>query len=248
MWTDLPNMTTRRAQYPGVVAIRRGAGHRIYVFGGHDGTKYTDSVEFLDVGESEWTLLEATMTVARSDTCAVLLDHTTIVICGGFAYNHRMNKCESLDLITNTFSPLPDMLKHRFEHAGVHYNGTIVVIGGSDFRDDTCEQFDPAAFKWTHFASTNKCRGYVAAAVIEGKIYVSGGPDDAVEVYDGSVWSVVTHMPQSLHRPSAVALGGKLVVIGTFCSDVDVFDPDAHLWSCLTKTGEYRNSCVAVSF
>ena len=248
MWSKLPSMNRNRAYYPGVVTIQRIAGHRIYVVGGYDDAgEMLNSCEFLDVGESQWTLLEATMTTSRCFTCAVLLDHTTAVICGGDDGREILASCERLDLTTHTFSPFPDMLEPRRGHAGVHYNGTIVVIAGSRLHGCTCEQFDPAAFKWTPFAPLNEGRQCFGAAVVEGKIYAAGGQDD-IEVYDGSVWSTVTQLPQSHRRPWTVALGGKLVVIGDSCDEVDIFDPDTDSWSRLSKRPQYRYHNTAVSF
>ena len=42
-------------------------------------------------------------------------------------------------------------------------------------KKKTCEQFDPAIFKWTPFAPLNEGRHDFGAAVVEGKIYAASG-------------------------------------------------------------------------
>lgn len=243
-WSRLPQPIRQRAFNPAVVAVQRGAAHRLYAIGGHiNGKESLDSCEFLDIGDDQWTLIEARLEEPRSVTCAVLLDHTTVVICGGHNDLSTLRLCESLDLNTHTFSPFPDMLEHRCAHAGVHYNGTIVVLGGlivtgkRGYTDETatCEQFDPAVFKWTPFASLHECRKYFGAAVVEGKIYAASAcfATDSVEVYDGSAWSIVTRMPGKTRCwISPVALGGKLVITKD-TGEVDAYDPATKLWSVL---------------
>ena len=245
-WSDLPDMIIGRGNWPGIVAVRRTTGHRIYVIGGRRENRRYDCCEFIDVEEKNihWTLLEAKMTFSRSSTCAILLDHNTVVICGGFADDGPLASCESLDLTTHTFSPFPDMLEPRAGHAAVLYNETIVVLGGYGPMK-TCEQFDPAVCKWTPFAPLRKGRSYIGAAVIENNIYVVGELD-VLDIYDGSAWSFVTRVPCARTHASSVALGGKLVVLSE-TDDIDVFDTATNTWSSLPNGIRYR--CIsAVSF
>ena len=251
MWTKLPDMNVKRSHYPSAMAVQRGARDRIYMLGGGDyNDNVLDSCEFLDVGDDQWTLLEAKMATPRTCACAVLLDHTTIVVCGGAVYDDEtgVSSCESLDLTTHTFSPIPDMLVPRFGHAGVHYNGTVVVVGGAS-RENTCEQFDPAVFKWTPFAPVSEDDvGYVDAAVVNGMIYARIAHDGSVRVYDGAAWTVVTRVPRSVTAGTVVALGGKLCVIHSYQTRADVFDPATNSWSILAAAFHPALNLVAVSF
>lgn len=248
VWTELPDVITERPYYPSPVAIQHGEeGHRIYLFGGGDrNMNILDSCAFIDVGEYQWTVLEAKMTTPRAFASAILLDRTTIVICGGYDDDgNELSSCESLDLNTHTFSPHPDMLQPRYYHAGVHYNGTIVVLGGSP-DDGTCEQFDPAVFEWTPFAPLpGKPHEDVKAAVVEDKIYALIVHDTSVQVYDGTTWTAVPQFPKTSAYRSVVALGGKVVVIGT---DTDAFDPVTGVMSRLSAKPHERYTYGAVSF
>ena len=241
-------MAVDRINFPSIVAVQQGAGYRIYMLGGEDeDTKILDSCEFIDVGNDHWTLLDAKMSTSRTRARAVLLDHTTVVICGGYDDDtNDLSSCDSLDLTTHTFSPFPDMLVPRYGHAGVHYNGTIVVIGGG-YNEKSCEQFDPAVFKWTPFAPL-PAGGYTDAVVVECKIYVVVASICSLQVYDGATWSVVTRIPQNYRPGPVVALEGKMVVFNWCQEDADVFDPATNSWSCISMMFQSRRRAVVVSF
>lgn len=246
-WTDLPDMTIARGPGIAAVTIPRGDSHRIYVFGGGTVDARLRSCEFLDVGTRQWILLEAESASGKTFACAVLLDHTTVVICGGVTADLSGTAiCEIFDLDTHTFSPFPDMLEPRIAHAAVHYNGTIVVIAG--YLLSSCEQFDPTVFKWAPFAPLNTIRHSFGAAVIDGCIYVAGC-DDSIEVYDGFAWAYATMLHPYPESASAVVLMGRLVVLGAENDEINVFDPDTGATSLLPcmKHGA-RLSIIAVSF
>ena len=253
-WTSLPIMNTIRIGHPGVVVVPWGPSYRVYVFGGHDGISNLNSCEFLDIGESQWTLVEETMASIRILTCAVLLDHNTVVICGGYDALKTVATCEKFDLTTQTFSSFPDMLDKRNDHCGVHYKGTIVIVGGynvSRLQCDACEQFDPVDSKWVRIAPLNYGRSGAGAAVIEDKIYVVAGYSYGyVERYDGSVWSTVCDAPN--HKESsrcAVSFRGRLVVLGHPTGIVDVLDPVTKSWNvCVYDELHMSSQMIAFSF
>ena len=243
-------MNTDRSGHPSAVAVRRGASHRIYMFGGgYDGKETLDSCEFLDVGEDQWTLLKAKMSAPRTCACAVVLDHTTIVICGGSnsTIDSHLASCDSLDLNTNTFSPFPDMLEPRVGHAGVHYNGTVVVLGGGH-DEKTCEQFDPAVSRWTPFAPLPKEDGYTEAVVIGDKIYAVTVSFGSLQIYDGAAWTVVVEIPRPFMFGPVVALGGKVVLVSSCGGAADVFDSATESWSSMDMNSQLRYEMVAISF
>ena len=249
IWTKLPDITTMRNRYPGIAVVRRGECHRIYVFGGDDNNWITlNSCEFLDIGEkqSEWSRLPDKMATCRRFTSAVILDRNTIVVCGGDMGDKKgLASCEALDLATHTFSQFPDMLEGRRVHAGVHYNGTIVVIGGVGSK--TCEQFDPSSLKWTPIASLDEERHDIGAAVIENMIYIAGDNCPYIEAYNGVVWSVVVvDVPTPRDCGSVIALSGKLVVIGGTTGEIDVFDVDTRAWSKIPRMFQFRRTELAV--
>ena len=255
VYTELPDIAVTSPFYPALVVVPRGVSHRIYTFGGEVyRVAVLDSCSFIDVGEdrSQWTPLAAKMTTPRAEARAALLDFTTVAICGGFDDDGNvLSSCESLDLNTHTFSLLPDMLKPRYGHAVVHYNGTVVVLGGSS-DEGTCEQLDPVAFKWTPFAPLpggsheyEVSGGYVKAAVVRDKIYAFIVYDVSVQVYDGTAWTAIPQIPKAPSYRSVVAVGGRLVAIGTA---TDAFDPVTNSWSRIPMMPRTGYEYPAVSF
>ena len=252
-WSRLPDMNVGRSDYPGAVAVQRIDGPRIYVFGGDGGKALLDSCEFLDVDGGQWNLIESTMARPRCSACAVLLDNGTVVICGGRTCHDSANEdasCERFDLINHTFSSFPSMIRPRACHAGVHYNGTIVVMGGYGGIDEqsACEQFDPDLFKWTPLGFLNFNRTCFGAAVVGGVIYVAGD-DTYMEVYDGSAWNVISASIPYRAYVSVVACDGKVVIVGGIGWRVDVYDPSTQrLADTLNPIPTDRLRLIAVSF
>ena len=237
-WSWLPELNVGREACPGAVVVQRIHGHRIYVFGGRGDKGVLGSCEVLDVDDGQWSLIESTMDSPRSNTCAVLLDHDTVVICGGFTRDGGFGKtasCERFDLTCHTFSSFPGMMHARSRHAAVHYNGTVVVMGGHEEGRSqiTCEQFDPDLLKWIPFPSLTKIRDTVnsraaiGAAVVGGMIYAAGY-DIHIEIYDGSAWNVMAPSFMCRFFASVVACDGKVVVLGGFLHKIDAYDPSTH--------------------
>jgi len=99
---------------------------------------------------------------------------------------------------------------------------------------------------WRQLASMPTPRTEVAAAELNGQIYVIGGflvdgtASDKVEVYDppSDSWFVVAALPETRHHAAAVAMDGVLYVIGgyrtTFGDATDTvfaYDPIANSWT-----------------
>ena len=246
-WSRMPNMRRKRESCAGMIVTQRGTDNFIYVFGGHNNDVMLDSCEFLDVGKRKWTLLKTNMAMARTNACVVLLDHTTAVICGGWDGRNELTTCESIDLTTHTFSSFPDMMEIRAGHVGVHYDDTIVVIGGS-IEKRTCEKFDKELSMWIRFASLNEGRDVLGAAVIGDKIYAVGGNFmNSMEVYDGVLWLVLATVPYPFC--TAAAFGRSIVVCDVRKQTVNAFNTDTHEWVDLPNANRLKwGYTAAVSF
>lgn len=223
----------------GAVAVPHGVGHRIYIFGGAEYVdhtlQYLDSCEFLDVGDSQWTLIGTKMDTPRWHTRAVLLDDKTIVICGGTATDGKSTSaCDMFDLATHTFSPFPDMEMPRSNHAGVRYMGTIVVLGGFYGRE-TCEQFDPTIGKWALFPPCRALAGGAHADVVADKIYAVSAMfvTSDIYVYDGSAWGAVSI---AVKFTGAVAeLGGRLCIFNSYNKAANGCKNTLHMYDTSTE-------------
>lgn len=82
----------------------------------------------------------------------------------------------------------------------------------------------PSIARWRSLSPAPTARQEVAAAVVEGKIYVAGGllangtATRTVEVYDPAAnsWSAAPDLPIAIHHAMAVGFRGRLVVLGGF--------------------------------
>lgn len=250
-WTKLEHLPSMWGVLCCHVVVRREDRVRIYTF-----DECNKTCAFADIdGPGQWTVLEAELTMPRWGACAVQLDDDTIVICGGLCRGKETASCDRFNLTTHTISWFPEMVERRSSHAGVHYNGKIVVIGGEvagKAGGTLCEEFDPSYDVWGGFASLNEGRWGAGAAVVGGKIYVAGGfKVQSVEVYDGSAWTVIADLPVTVLGTGAVALGGRLAVFGItgpFSEEMRVFDPVTGAWTLVERPVKDRPSNSIVSF
>lgn len=253
-WTRLPSMTVERDSH---VAIAKTlfSGTRIYVFGGFGANNaagygcYLDSCEYLDIGNDTWTMMDVKMTTPRGDSAGVLLNPTTLVFCAGDDGEEITSKCESFDLDSHTFSPFPDMLGTRAQHAAVLYKGSIVVIGGEDHdwtELSTCEQFDPNENQWKPFSPLNEPIKLPGAVVVEDKIFIVDRCHE-VDIYDGISWSTVQHTI-GCGSPYSIFYRGMVVVFDPNNGTPSICDFTTMTGSVLPSPSVPRGLVVAVSF
>jgi len=111
---------------------------------------------------------------------------------------------------------------------------------------------------WSEKAQMLEPRGEVAAATVDGKIYVLGGSalgNDAQtlnEEYDPATdrWRVRAAMPRGLSHVGAVGMNGKIYVVGGFIRNVHMgaqdaaleYDPAKDTWRTLTPMKTPRGS------
>jgi N-acetylneuraminic acid mutarotase len=128
--------------------------------------------------------------------------------------------------------------------------GLVYSVGGVDSYGNTVRDvfaYDPARKAWSQLPSMTYGREAPTAAVIGGKLYVTGGWDGAdnlnqpaLEIYDPAtrLWSLGAPIPHAYYGASVAVLGGKMYVIGG-CSadqvcastDVQVYDPARNTWT-----------------
>jgi N-acetylneuraminic acid mutarotase len=94
---------------------------------------------------------------------------------------------------------------------------------------------------WHAAPPLHDARAAHAVVATRSAIYVLGGSSGTtgVERFDGARWRVVAHLPHGgLNAPAAVALGGRIYVVGGFeeqtnlpTDRVEVYDPARNRWS-----------------
>jgi N-acetylneuraminic acid mutarotase len=107
-----------------------------------------------------------------------------------------------------------------------------------------------------------EARQEVAAAYLDGSLYVVGGFGTGGETLasaerwrDGAdAWETLSDMPIAVNHPAAVAVGGRLVVVGGFRGPVlrnavdatQVFDPETGAWTLAAPMPSARGGLAAV--
>ena len=98
-----------------------------------------------------------------------------------------------------------------------------------------------------------------AAAVMGGKIYVTGGLNQwirqsSVYVYDpqADAWTQLTSMGTAREGHASAAVGGKLYVFGGYdgtqrLSTAEVYDPASDSWAQVTSLTSARSAVRAVA-
>ena len=130
-------------------------------------------------------------------------------------------------------------------HQGQEYD--YRVVGERAVRcvqGDTSEPLErqPVPGIWTRLAGLPTPRGEVAAAELNGKIYVLGGfgaGATANEEYDiaAGTWRTLAPIPRGVDHPAAVAVGGKIYLIGGFngrwgpLAGVWAYEPEGDTWT-----------------
>ncbi|WP_241825599.1 carboxypeptidase regulatory-like domain-containing protein [Micromonospora sp. CB01531] len=138
-------------------------------------------------------------------------------------------------------------------------------VTGSDYSH-AMYAYDPTAGSWSRLASPADDRQAPVMAVLNGKIYATGGwggwavggaPDGKTEVYDPAtnVWTTAATNPNPLAGSAVAVLDGRMYVVGGCVlmecgtTDVMVYDPATDSWSHAADYPEPISweSCGAIS-
>ena len=88
---------------------------------------------------------------------------------------------------TNTWRNMPSLQKRRsYGHIVCSLDNKIFVLGGYGGGDDTCEMLDLSDDdpQWRFIADMDSEHYSGGAVVLERRIYLIGGKNTSVEVYD----------------------------------------------------------------
>jgi Kelch motif protein len=142
------------------------------------------------------------------------------------------------------------MSQRRSYVAAAEVRGRIYVAGGMVGETGrplaTFSRFDPASDSWTTLRQLPEATRAAAAAAIDRTIYVVGGTTLAGNVarlyaWSGSGWRLRAPLPAPRFNHSAVAVGGRLYVLGGLdddgreTRDVYVYEPRTNRWSRATR-------------
>lgn len=223
------------------------AGSKIYAFGGFSGTIpdwVAHDAMYVYAPESDSWSEGVAMTVARAESVTAVVDDKIYVIGGRIGrtpdadsfFEYADTKLtEVFDPEAGRWSRLADAPTARNSQAAVVIDGKVYVVGGRQNQLDrdgnpllvginALEVYDPATDSWEGKAALPLGYAGIAAAALDGKLYVFGGeqwfPEEAVSdrawVYDPKTdrWAAVTGMTRARHGLAAASVGSEIFLFG----------------------------------
>ena len=164
----------------------------------------------------------------------------------------HLTAVEAYDPLFGAWTQVASLPAARHHHTAAVVDGKIYVVGGI-FHDDEGEEvatglvemYDPAADSWQQMAAMPTARHSHVAAVVSGKIYVSGGfttsreLSDAFDAYDPvtNTWATLASLSEARADHASAAFNRKLYVFGGFTSSgdcldlVEVYGPASNSWA-----------------
>ncbi len=224
-WSEAASMPTARLALAADVV-----DGIIYAIGGTPGESSTApvlaTVEAYDPATDVWSE-RADMPTARFGVCTGVVDGIIYVIGGLPTQNSLTAVVEAYDPATDSWSARSDLPTPLGFHACAVHDGKIYAFGGGATYGRPgafVYSYDPARDVWaTHADMPDPNRAFLAAATLDGLIYVAGGQENArslplatVLAYDPAAdnWTTETDMPAARHFHTASVLDGMIYVIG----------------------------------
>jgi N-acetylneuraminic acid mutarotase len=237
IWTTKANMPTGRS---GLAAA--GVGGKLYAVGGAtSGTTFTNKLEVYDPLTDSWTT-GADMPIAQYGAAAATINGQLYVIGGAFGGGKGL---WAYDPLANAWTAKTEMPSVHAYLAVAVIDNQLYAVGGWDGVGNVphwvnkLEVYDPLTDTWTPKKDMPVSSGNLAAAAIDGKLYVVGGFNgtvlDTLQVYDPSTdsWVIKTSMPTARSSLTGAAIDGKLYAIGGGggYTKVEVYDPLTDSWT-----------------
>lgn len=218
-------------------------------------TFYLDDITYRAGISGQWAT-KAPMPTARAESAYGSINGR-LYVAGGEDGTKPLAVLEVYDPRTNTWTAKAPMPAAINAPASAVINGRLYVAGGAALNDPvhpgpfrTLYSYDPATNTWTTLASMPTPEAGAAAANVNGKLYVAGGvskfvtnnPRNALlQVYDPvtNTWAVKASMPTARAFAAAVAINGRLYVVGGttnntssgYTGALEVYDPATGRWS-----------------
>ncbi len=178
-------------------------------------------------------------------------------------------RIEALADIGSGWKGAADTVGARY-HGLAYHDGSLYQIGGETdlwLPIDAVYRYDIATNSWSPRTALPTALSGVDAVTLEDRIYVPGGSDDTEAPFDGgtfldslhiydpatNAWSTGAAMPVPLAFASAVALDGKLYVMGgerdngSYSDALYIYDPTDGSWTqgaFMSETRAYAGAGV----
>jgi len=225
-WTATPMPTARR----GGDAV--GHDGRIWYVGGKGpGNSYVADVMAYNPASGAWDTSPAPITTPRTGLGMTEVDGV-LFTCGGYSQSDpHVTTVEAYDVAGDAWTTETPMLNRCASLPGsvVSHGGKVFVIGGNYYSADrdTAQIFDTVQETWSESSSMGYGARGVAAAAVNGLVYMIGGADMApgagphdvfatVQAYNpaADTWTPKDALPQPRMNAEAVVIDGMIWCVG----------------------------------
>ena len=190
----------------------------------------TAQVNVFNIESNQW-YSKNPMPTDRLNLACALLDNKIYVAGGMHCINgvpnyNGLETFEVYDLLTETWSILPNMPTKRWGLSITVFDGQIYVFGGRGLvdRPASVDVYDPQTNSWSSKANMPTPRYQLITCLADNKIYAIGGWYSSssgpiynrVEVYEpiNDVWTTETAMPIAVAMLNGYELYGKVYIYG----------------------------------
>ncbi|XP_068747938.1 kelch-like protein 3 [Montipora capricornis] len=225
--------------------------HIVFIGGAAEddqGSEPAAKVEVFDVAINEWQEIAPLPVKTTACYATAITGIPGLIVIGGFGGWKALNTIQMYDWVTKEWRILKHMRKRRW---GCYATGTdhgIVVAGGCDQGSvlNSVELYNAKKEEWFTLPPMLEQRCNFAGAIIDRKLLVAGGGSGfyfnsakhTAEMFDGAEgkWKKLPSMRHKRYGCAAVAWKKKMIVVGG-CDrkgvdilNVEVFDPEGHVW------------------
>ncbi len=186
------------------------------------------------------------MNTARDGAAAACIGEDVYVVGGGNPNYHHLRTCERLR--SGEWTLIASMNEKRFGLAMVAVDGKLFAFGGrrgglANRRQlSSVECYDPERDQWMLVEKMPSARSNLAAAELNGSIYVCGGFNEGrpsvCERFDHRTdrWESLASMNEERYSFSLVAANGRLYAVGghgDLTKSVEMYDANRNEWTVL---------------
>ena len=239
---------------------------RVLVVGGSENspafprTLVSASAELYDPATDIWSST-GSMSVARYDHAAILLNDGRVLVVGGrgdpmtLPSSGYLVSTELYDPMTGTWSSTGSMTDGRYDHIATLLNNGKVLVTGGISTGSGAELYDPTTRTWSIIGSMSASHYYHTATLLNnGKVLVAGGDSGfggfpaRAELYDptSSISSSTGSMLAGRYYHTATLLNnGKVLVAGggnnsSYLASAELYDPASSTWSSTGSMSSVR--------
>jgi len=180
-----------------------------------------------------FTPTTGSMTAARSEHTATLLQSGHVLIAGGSDASGPLASAELYDPTNQIFAATSSMMVARSGHtatlladAALPNSGKVLLAGGGS---QTAELYDPAAGTFT--ATGNMVAphtGQTATLLQNGQVLIAGGATASAELYNPATGTFTVTGSMTVSRSAHTAtllLNGQVLIAGGGTATAELYDP-----------------------